>query len=433
MAESVNSIEGRDPTQSNFHWNFTVNALDIAFYTFAMNMISQSTILPLLVSQLTHSKIAVGVIPAIFSIGFLLPQLFTASYAEGLRRKKPFIVFWSALGERLPYLVIGLFLLFFAKSTPTVTLIAIYVLLLVAAGTGGALMPAWYDMIAKVIPLHRRGIWMGVGSGVGAFMGIAGAALAGYFLTSYTFPLSFALCFMVAFASHALSWGSLALNREPDSETVKSHPSLAHYFKQLPSVLRRDHNYQVFLITRSVINLGTMATGFFIVYGSERFHLSGVEVGGLTAVLVGTQAVMNLLLGALGDRRGHKLVLVLGAFAMALASLVAALSTTLVQTPAALWMIFILLGTALAADSVSSFTIIVEFCAPEDRPTYIGLTNTLLAPVKTLAPIFGGWLAATMGYPVMFVIALSVSIAGALLLAGWLKEPRKVLIEKIQQ
>jgi hypothetical protein len=34
----------------------------------------------------------------------------------------------------------------------------------------------------------------------------------------------------------------------------------------------------------------------------------------------------------------------------------------------------------MSADSVSRMNIILEFCAPEDQPTYIGLTNTLLAP-----------------------------------------------------
>ena len=47
-----------------------------------------------------------------------------------------------------------------------------------------------------------------------------------------------------------------------------------------------------------------MGTSFFIVYGNENFNLSGADVGALTAVLLGSQAVMQLGLGWLGDRRG---------------------------------------------------------------------------------------------------------------------------------
>jgi predicted MFS family arabinose efflux permease len=70
--------------------------------------------------------------------------------------------------------------------------------------------------------------------------------------------------------------------------------------------------------------------------------------------------------------------------------------------------------------------IILEFCAPEDRPTYIGLTNTLLAPAKTLAPLIGGWLATWAGYHEMFVVALVVALLGGGLLTAWVREPRHI-------
>ena len=419
MSDTSGQLRMQQYVEKNFLWNFTVNAMTISLVTLALNMVSQSTILPLLVNELTGSKIAVGFIPAILSIGFLLPQLFTAGHAESLRRKKPFIVFWSFIGDRSPYLVIAIAILLFAQKSPLLTMGLIYLCLLISSGTAGALNPAWYDMIAKVIPGNRRGLWMGVGSGGGAFMGIAGAALAGWFLTHFDFPLKYALCFFTAALFHFLACGCLSLTREPESETVKEHNGLREYFKKLPAVLRRDKNYRIFLISRSVMNLGMMAAGFFIVYGSEHFRMSGAEVGGLTALLVGVQAVLNLALGAIGDRYGHKIVLTAGTLAMALASL-----TALVwQASAALWVIFILLGAAFAADSVAGFSIIIEFGAPEDRPTYIGLTNTLLAPARTVSPIIGGWLASSLGYSWLFAVALAASIAGALMMGWWLKDP----------
>jgi MFS family permease len=105
---------------------------------------------------------------------------------------------------------------------------------------------------------------------------------------------------------------------------------------------------------------------------------------------------------------------------MALASLAALVW----QASAAVWVIFILLGAALAADSVAGFSIILQFGAPEDRPTYIGLTNTLLAPARTISPIIGGWLASSLGYSWLFAVALAASIAGALMMGWWLKDPQ---------
>ena len=115
MADSSAPLSMQQYVEKHFVWNFSVNALDISFVTLAMNMVSQATILPLLVNDLTDSKIAVGMIPAVLSIGFLLPQLFTAGHAESLRRKKPFIVFWSFIGERSPYLLAAIAILLFAR------------------------------------------------------------------------------------------------------------------------------------------------------------------------------------------------------------------------------------------------------------------------------------------------------------------------------
>jgi MFS family permease len=157
-----------------------------------------------------------------------------------------------------------------------------------------------------------------------------------------------------------------------------------------------------------------------MVYGIDRFALDGAAIGTLTGVLIGTQAVLNLVWGNLGDRLGHKTVLTAAAFLMALAPLVALSAPSLVG----LAFVFVLMGAYIAADMVSALNIILEFSTPEDRPTYIGLTNTLLAPMVTIAPIFGGWLAEATGYRGLFITAMIITTIGGLLLRFWVKEPR---------
>ena len=419
-SQAIAESEFDREVEKNFRWNFAVNTLDIAFIMFGLNMISQATIMPLFVRSLTSSKIIIGMIPAISSLAFLLPQLLTANYTEGLRRKKPFTVLIGGLGERTPWLWIALVIWFLAVPYPTAALVGFFFFLGMASASSGICNPAWYDMIAKVIPLKKRGMWAGVSNSLGAFLGIAGAWVAGSILVAWVYPHNFALCFFLAFIAASISWVGLALNREPVSPIVKAPSSLNNYFKQLPGVLRRDPNYVRFLTSRTVANLGGMAAGFFMVYGMEKFSFSGAQVGSLTGVLIASQAVMNLVFGALGDRHGHKGILVSVSFSLALASAAAWLATS----PAWMYLSFALLGVAMAGYSVSGMNIILEFCAPQDRPTYIGLTNTLLAPGVALAPLIGGLLATRLGYRPMFLIAVLVSILGGALVAWWVREPR---------
>jgi predicted MFS family arabinose efflux permease len=72
---------------------------------------------------------------------------------------------------------------------------------------------------------------------------------------------------------------------------------------------------------------------------------------------------------------------------------------------------FILAGVANAAVWTIGMSMTIEFASPAERPSYIGLSNTLTAPSTILAPLFGGWLADTFGYSTTF----SVSILGGIL------------------
>jgi MFS family permease len=138
-------------------------------------------------------------------------------------------------------------------------------------------------------------------------------------------------------------------------------------------------------------------------------------------MLVG-QAAANLLFGALADRKGHKLVLELSVLAAALAVGLASVA------PAPTWfhIVFVLTGASTAGFMLSGIMIVFEFCAPDERPTYIGLSNTVTGVAAGVAPMMGGWLASAAGYRIVFVVAFVVGLMGYALLRWWVREPRQV-------
>ncbi len=435
-------------------WNFSVSLWDISFITLGISFISRETVIPVLVSQLTDSKLVIGLVPAMWSLGLYLPQLLTANWAESMPYKKPFVMVIGFFLERLPYLLIGLIVLLFAVERPTAALVAVLAGIGLASSGAGLGTPPWLDMIAKVIPVRRRGIWLGLGHGLGQLMGVVGAYFVGRILVSRAFPGNYALLFFIAFGFVVISWMGLALTREPVSEVTKRTVPLFRYLGRVSTVLKGDKNYRRYLISKSLVNLGGMSAGFFAVYGTETFSLDGRGVGLLTAVLVGTQAILNPLCGLLADRVGHKSVLAGAAFFGALAALSALVigrgaafgpmagsdfsPFATGAAPIGLVVTFVFLGTFLAADHTSSLPIILEFSAPEDRPTYIGLTNTLLAPILIGAPILGGWLAGGLGYTALFSAALAVGAAALLLMVFWVREPRmttpqRTILERLEE
>jgi MFS family permease len=422
MAMDAESKQTNDLAPAkDLRWNFAVNVVDIAFISLALNLVSQATIVPVLVSHLTSSRWAIGVIPAIVSLGVYLPPLFFARYTETLVRKKPMLLWYGLLGERLPLLLMALLVGFFAVDSPGLVLGGLFLLFAVHSFTSGAVTPAWLDLVAKVIPVRRRGLWFGLGNALGACLGIAGAALAASVLSGFPFPSAFTYCFGLAFVFSMLSWGAFSLNREPDSPVKPPEGTYRDYFRKLPGILRRDRNFRVLLVTRFVSIFGSMATGFFILFGIQRFQLEGATVGVLTGVLVAGQLVMNLVWGILGDRFGHKLVLAGSSLATALAALTALFFCF---SPVWLGLVFVLLAAGMSGEVVSGSTITMEFCSPEERPTYVGMAGTILAPAKTLAPLLGSALAVLLGFDGLFAVTAAAALAGTVLLGFWLKEPR---------
>ncbi len=420
---SQTNIEATAPPLEHQRWNFAVNLVERTFVTLGFSMISVTTILPLLVMELTSSKIAIGIVPAIFMVGTMVPQLLTANYTESLPYKRPFVSRYALLGGRLPHLLIGAVVWWFALDHPTFALLLIYLLLATASCSNGIVIPAWLDLIAKVIPVRMRGLFFGIGNGLGALLGVAGGVLAGHILSTLDFPGNFALCFTLAFVAMTISWIGVSLTREPRSDNPKQSTTLSDYLRNIPSVLKRNPNYARYLVSQVLMTLSGLGTGFLIVYANETYGLTGTQVGTLTAILVGSQAVMNLAWGLIGDRLGHKTVLACGAFCMATAITL----TWVSRVVPGLWAAFVFLGAATAANAVSGMSIVLEFGLPQERPTYVGLTNTALAPTTMLAPIVGGALIEGIGYiPTFAAAALSAGIGG-MLLALWFRDPRKLV------
>ena len=409
--------------RANLPWNFAVNLMDVSLVMLGYNIISRTTILPLLVSQLTGSTVVVGLVPAVFMLCSLLPQLLVTNFTEQLPYKKPFLVRFAGIGERVPYLGIGLVVMLYGAKAPAMTAAVVLLLLGLAAGLMGVGTPAWLDLIAKVIPVRKRGLWRGMTNGVGALLGIGGAAAAGYLLERYPFPLNFGLCFLLASFWFALSFIGLTLNREPPSRVAKESVPLVRYLKRLPDVIREDRNFAHFLVARSIIGLGTMASAFYAVYAVQEFGIEGRQIGGLTGLMIGTQAVTNVIWGRLADRAGNKIVLVAGAAVTACACGSAWFATS----PVGMWVTFALIGVATGAEMVGGMNITLEFGEPEKRPTYVGLTHTLLAPAASLAPVIGGWLAVLLNFRFVFATSALLSILGGLVLAVWVSDPRRKL------
>src|SRR5215207_8894700 len=114
--------------RKHLRYNVTVNLMDGGFFGLALGFASFSTILPLFVASMTDSATLIGLVPAIHSAGWLLPQLFTATYIARLRRYKRTVMLMT-IHERVPFLGFAIVALLLPKIGVQAGLIISFILL----------------------------------------------------------------------------------------------------------------------------------------------------------------------------------------------------------------------------------------------------------------------------------------------------------------
>jgi MFS family permease len=405
-------------TDKDLKHNFLVNMLDGAFFGWGVGFSSYTTIIPLFVSTLTSSATLIGLIPAIHNMGWQLPQLLLAKRISRMERVKPFVV-RATIHERAPLLGLGVVSLLVPIVGVEVALILTFLLLIWQGLGAGFTANAWQIMISKVIPGNILAPFFGAQSAGANLLASLGAYIAGLLLVALKPPFDFASCFFITSGLYLFSWLFLNATREKPSlirsEAITPQP-LWHDIKR---ILKQDKSFTNFLISRFFSQFGMMATAFYAVYAVKELNVSSLQVGVMTSVLLITQVVMNPLLGSLSDVWSRKWVLVLGSISAAASACIA----LVVKEADLFYLVFILTGIAATAFWTIGITISLEFGDESQRPTYVGMANTLISPATMLAPLLGGLLADSFGYSVTFITSAALALVSSLILVVLVKDP----------
>jgi len=404
--------------EQNYRWNFTVNLLDGATFWFGLSFISSATIVPLFISKLTPSPLAIGLAAVIAQGAWFLPQLFTANAVERLARKKPVVVNLGFFLERVPMWVMVLAAALAGRS-PLLALLLFFIGYAWHGLGAGIVATAWQDLIARCFPVERRGRYFGLTMFIGAGTGTLAASLSAWLLQAYPFPTNFVYVFLGAAVFINLSWFFLALTREPVQPVSTPRQSMRHYWADLPRLVRRDKNFRQFLVARLLMALAGMGTGFVTVAAVQRWAVADSTVGVYTAVLLIGQTAGNLVFGFLADRVGHKLILEIGGVALLLGFAAAWLA----PAPGWFFLVFALLGLHSSTIIISGILVVMEFSPAEKRPTYVGLSNTAVGVVSSIAPLLGAGLA-NIAYSWLFAASAGIALAAFVLMRWWVREPR---------
>lgn len=425
-----------DDAPRGFRRNFILLVINYVAFGIGLVLFSGSAVVPLFLRRLTHSTPLIGFASILFPLCWFIPQLAAARWIANKPRRKPYIVYPS-IATPLVFVALAT-ALFLADAGRPFWLIPVFMVCIATLGLCDGLVGVpWLDFIGAAIPRQVRGRMMGLQELLSAGAALGAGALVTFLLSDAAppFPRNFAWLAVSAGACMAVALLSFTLLREPARAGVaERQPTWREYGAALRRILRSDRVFVRLIVLRVLNGLSQLALPFYVLYAVNELGMSASVGGFFITVQMISAALGSMSLGYVYERRGSRLVIILITL-LGLGAPLAALAAPLtgLSGPALRWF-FALVFVSNGVGPLSGATLfigytnfVLEYCAPADRPIYLGLAGTLAGPT-TLAAILGGLILQAAGYRILFLLTLGILLIAQTLAFG-LPEPRRRALE----
>jgi MFS family permease len=384
------------------------------FFGVALSFASPSSVLPAFVRQFTRSALVIGLVSTIFNGCWLLPQVVAARFINDKARKKPYLMI--GLSGRIGFWITALGLWLGLAQHPSKMLLLFFICLAMFTITDGLAAVAWFDMLARAIPVKRRGRLLGIAQMIGGLAGLGVGVAITLILDNprLPFPANYALIFALTGLAFVPSTIALALLKETENAAAETNKKMWSRSGWL-TPLRQDPTFRHLMASRVLVGMVSLATPFYVIHATDVLSLPEAFVGSFVAAQQVAGVAAGALLGLMSDRRGPSAAIRIGSaitIAGPLFALVAHLADGGLLTQA-YPLVYVTLGVYGSSSMLGFYNYLMEIAPADMRPSYVGLGNTIMG-VLTLAPTVGGWLLETTSYTVLF------SIAGVLGFLGFL-------------
>lgn len=407
MAELQTQLPVSASNEPVYRRNFVYFLVDNILFAVAMGILGTTTVIPDFVRRLTDSEVLIGLSGNLFTIGFTLPQLFIARYIVRYARKK-----WWFVGPNIPVrFVILLFagLIFWLGSERAgLILLAFFICYSIAAFGDGVVGVPWADLVGTSLDNRWRARMFGLASAISGIIMLLIAPWIGNVLgeNGPGFPNNYAILFAASGLVFVISiLPGLLIHELPGGKVVEKLPSLGEFLPELGGLLRNDRPFRAFILARVLTSLLMMSAPFYIGFATVGLGLSSEVAVPVLLAMQTVGSVLGSLFYAWLGARNNLLYIQLALVSAALLPFCALLAGTV-----GVWVLyagFLLSGLAAGSNLFLSFlNWLVGYANADQRPIYVGLSNTITAVISFITPFIAGTIAQQLGYRPLFAVSL---------------------------
>ena len=382
-------------------------------------LVNTPTFIPAYLHMLSGSDFIVSLGISLQQLGGVISPIVGAAQIEHRKKILPVSMF---LGTMMRVQILGIAVAgWLLGGTPL--LVSILVFLFLLGLFSGPQSVAFQFLLAKMIPIERRGRlqgWRNLCGGVVAatLSYFAGKYLVGGNVLGNGYSTTFMLAFLLT--SAGLTIFSL-LVREPEPPTVRARTAMRDRMRELIPMLRSDTAFLYFMIARTFAIASRVAQPFYIIYVAHKIGMSGQTIGEMSLAFLGADTVMSLGWGYLADKFGFRSNFII-ALLFWIASTIMLMN---VSSPLLLFVAFFGLGAGNSGYNMSAQNIVFEFGHRDDMAMRLAFSNTAESVMSAAGPLIGGVIAASFGYFAVFWVAIACEAIALVLLVALVEEPRK--------
>jgi predicted MFS family arabinose efflux permease len=403
---------------NRFGWNrnFTLGVLNGWFVFAGDGFMNASIVLSSFAAALGASNTVIGLLPAIQTGGWMLPQILVASRVRHVPRK--ITVYRGASGIRFAsQLAIVLATLLFPNN-PGLLLGTFLVALTASAIASGVSGLPWLEVAAKIIPGDRRPAFFATRNLYGGLLAlVAGVAVRALLGSSLVFPYDYAIIFSFGTLAYSAGWWLYGFVDEPPDDPPQPRARILEELRAIPQTVTKNPDFAAFVLLRVTVAVASLSDPFFTVFALRQIGVSKAEVGTFVIVLGIIGPLSNAAWQRLATRFGSRRTI---RYSLAF-SILAPLTAILMPQGAGMWfaVVFAFSGIANAGLNIANPNYLLGVAPSEARGRYIGTINTMVG-VALFMSVPAGRLVDTLGYQPVFALGAGL-YALAWFLAGRLK------------
>ena len=395
--------------------NFLYGVLNGWFVSVGDGFMNASIVLSSFAAALGASNTVIGLLPAIQTGGWLLPQIVVASRIRHIRQK--IVVYRGASTVRISAQVAIIVSSVVFAGQPTLLLVAFLLALMASSLASGVSGLPWLEVAAKVVTPRDRPRFFGARNLYGGLLALgASFAVRGILASPLVFPFDYTLIFALATVALSLGWWLYGfIDEPPDPPQDRAH--LREEIRAMPGTVLEDRDFGAFVSLRVMIAVAAISDPFFTVYALREIGVSKSEIGGFLVTVGIVGPLSNWVWQRVAQRFGSRRTI---RYALAF-SILAPITAILMPKGAGLLyaLVFVCSAVAGAGMNIANPNYLLAVAKPEARGRYIGTLNTLVG-IAMFASVIGGRLADWLDYRPVFALG-AVLYGLAWLLAGRLK------------